>query len=92
MKVEVLYFADLKDITGKDKEICEINDNLKNLIDLLFNKYKLIKKSIWDENSDYLKNSVRLAINDEIVNHQNLLTHPLSDGDRVAFLLPLSGG
>lgn len=93
MNVEVLYFAEFKDITGKDKEICEINNNLQDLIDLLFNKYHPVKKLLWDDNLNYLKNSIRIAINDEFVINQNdLLTIHLSDGDRIVFLLPLSGG
>ena len=92
MKIEVLYFAEFKDITGKEKEVCDIKDNLKDLLDLLFNKYNPVKKLLWDETSNYFKNSIRLAINDEITNQEDLLNIPLSDGDRVAFLLPLSGG
>ncbi len=92
MKVEVLFFADLKDITGKDKETCEISHNLKDLIELLFDKYVLIKNLIWDENSNYFKTSIRLAKNNEIINEEDLMNLPLSDGDKIAFLLPLSGG
>jgi MoaD family protein len=92
MKIEVLYFADIKDITGKDKEIYEVNQNLKDLIELMFNKYNSIKKLLWEDNKNTLKKSIRIAINDEIVSNNDLLNLNLSEGDKLAFLLPLSGG
>ena len=92
MNIEVLYFADFKDIVGKDKEICNIENNLKDLIDLLIDKYQPIKKLIWDEKINNFKSSIKLAINDKLIIQENLLKLPLSEGDRVAFLMPLSGG
>ena len=93
MKVEVLYFAELKEITGKDKESFSLNDSkLLELINALFIKYDSIKKLIWEENKNNLKKNVSIVLNDEIVNHNNKLSIKLSEGDKIAFLLPISGG
>ncbi len=93
MKVQVLYFADLKDITGKDKESFALNNNkLIDVVDLLFEKYQAIKKLIWNENNSSLKEIISIAINDRIVHEKEKLSIDLSEGDRIAFLLPVSGG
>jgi MoaD family protein len=93
LKVEVLYFAELKEITGKDKESFNLNHSeLLELINALFKKYNSVKKLIWDENKNKLKKNVSFVLNDEIVNQSNKLSIELSEGDKIAFLLPISGG
>ena len=93
MKIEVLYFADLKDITGKDKETLNLKQNkLFELVDLLFEKYHPIKNLIWDDNRSSLRDMISIAINDSIIHEKNKLSINLSDGDKIAFLLPVSGG
>ncbi len=92
MKIEVLYFADLKDIAGLDKEIFEINRDLKDLINKITEKYPAIKSLIIEDNTEDMKKSIQIAINDEIVKNNESLSLPLSEGDRLALLLPLSGG
>ena len=93
MKIEVLYFADLKDITEKDKENFVINNNkLIEIVDLLVEKYHMIKDLIWNEKSSSLKNIISVAINDIVIHKKDKLSIELSEGDRIAFLLPASGG
>ena len=93
MKVQVLYFADFKDITGKDNEDFELNEkNLTELVNLLLEKYKPLKSLIWDENNRSLKSIISLAVNDNLIKKKNQLSVSLNDGDRIAFLLPISGG
>jgi len=92
MKVEMLYFADFKDITGKTREFLELDDN--TLIDLnskIFNKYIPIKNLIWDDEKS-LKRNVSIVINDQLVKEKNAEKLKLKDGDKVAFLLPFAGG
>ncbi len=93
MKVQVLYFADFKDITGKDNEDFELNNkNLTELVNLLLEKYEPLKSLIWDENNRSLKSIISLAVNDNLIKKKNQLSVSLNDGDRIAFLLPISGG
>ncbi|MHA1726006.1 MAG: MoaD/ThiS family protein [Promethearchaeota archaeon] len=94
MKIEVLYFADFKDITGKDREILEIrNDNsLKGIIELLMEKYPMIEKLLWNNDTQNFNESVSIILNHESLSSNISLASSLSDGDKIAFLLPISGG
>ncbi|MHA1987313.1 MAG: MoaD/ThiS family protein [Promethearchaeota archaeon] len=94
MIVEVLYFAEFKDITGKEKEKFELSNNqLKNLIDSLMNKYKLpLRNLLWDEDSQNLSNMISVIINNQALLQENPLLAHLNDGDVIAFLTPVSGG
>jgi MoaD family protein len=92
--VEVLYFAEFKDITGKEKEEFELSNNqLKSLIDLLLNKYKLpLRNLLWDDNAQNISNLISVIINNQAVIRKNPLLAEINDGDVIAFLLPVSGG
>ena len=94
MIVEVLYFAEMKDITGKEKEKFEVSNNqLKSLIDLLLNKYKLpLRNLLWDDNAQNISNLISVIINNQAVIQKNPLLAEINDGDVIAFLLPVSGG
>ena len=93
MKVEMLYFADFKDITGKAREFLELDDNtLTDLNSKIFNKYNPIKNLLWDDEIKSLKRNVSIVINDQVVNEKNAGKLKLKDGDKVAFLLPFAGG
>jgi len=94
MIVEVLYFAEFKDITGKEKEKFELsNYQLKFLIELLITKYKLpLKNLLWDNNTQNVSNLISVIINNQAVIQKNPLLAEINDGDVIAFLLPVSGG
>jgi len=92
-RIIVLYFAELKDITGKEKEDFNLSEsNLLNLLNAMFKKYSNVKDLIWNDKDNNLKNNISVAINDEIINDKNKVSKSLSDGDKIAFLLPISGG
>lgn len=94
MIVEVLYFAEFKDITGKEKEKFELSDNhLKDLVSLLFKKYgNRIHNLIWDENIQKIHNLISIIINNQPIHEKDPSIINLSDGDTIAFLMPVSGG
>ena len=94
MIVEVLYFAEFKDITGKEKEEFELlNNQLKTLIDLLLTKYKLpLRNLLWDENTQNISNLISIIINNQALLQENPLLSQINDGDVIAFLMPVSGG
>lgn len=93
MKVTVLYFADFKDIAGLDKENYDLDKNeLIDLINLIFEKYSLFKSLIWDAINQTLKTTISIAINDKLIKKKDILSIKLSDGDKIALLLPFSGG
>lgn len=96
MLIEVLYFAELKDITKKPKESFNLPiSSIKELLALLFEKYDSLRNLIWDGVSDNIRTTISIAINDRLLPHmdnEDKLSLSLSDGDKIAFLLPISGG
>ena len=94
MIVKVLYFAEFKDITGKEKEEFELSNNqLKSLIELLLNRYKLpLRNLLWDEKTQNISSLISVIINNQAVIQKNPLLTEIKDGDIIAFLLPVSGG
>ncbi|MFX1366640.1 MAG: MoaD/ThiS family protein [Promethearchaeota archaeon] len=92
MIIQILYFAELKEITKKEKEKFEISENnLKALLNILFEKYEL-KSIIWDEENQKIHNLISVVINNQVIHKKDPLTIDLNDGDTIAFLLPVSGG
>lgn len=93
MKIEILYFADFKDITGIDREFLELNENsIEGLTSQILSKYNTMQNLIWDDNIKSLKKNISIVINDHMVNEKNARKLKLKDGDKVAFLLPFAGG
>ena len=92
MIVEVLYFAEFKDITGKEKEKFEISgSNLEALLNILFEKYEL-RSVILDEKNQKIHSLISIIINNQAIHEKDPLLIDISDGDTIAFLLPVSGG
>ena len=93
MRVEVLYFANFKDVTGKDSEYLELNENtITGLTSKIFDKYELIRNLMWDDRIKKLKKNISLVINDRLIQENAIKNTKLMDGDKIAFLLPFSGG
>ncbi len=93
MKVEMLYFADFKDITGKTREFLELNENsIEGLTLQILSKYNPMQNLIWDDKIKSLKKNISVVINDKIYASKNKKKLELADGDKVAFLLPFAGG
>jgi len=93
MKIEILYFANFKDITGKEREFLELDENtVEGLTSKIFSKYNPIKNLIWDDEIKSLKGNISIVINDKLITDKNKGKMTLLDGDKVAFLLPFAGG
>ncbi|MFX1574069.1 MAG: MoaD/ThiS family protein [Promethearchaeota archaeon] len=93
MKIEVLYFAEFKEITGRESEEFNLsNHNLKDLVDLILHKYHGLSDIIWDEKIQNLSNQISVIINNQPIHGENILSILLSEGDIITFLLPVSGG
>ena len=93
MKVEILYFADFKDITGKDREFLDLDGNtIVGLTSKIFSMYNPLKNLIWDDEIKNLKGNISIVINDKLITGKNKGKIELIDGDKVAFLLPFAGG
>ncbi|TFG27342.1 MAG: MoaD/ThiS family protein [Promethearchaeota archaeon] len=93
MVVEVLYFASIRDITQKESEFFDFEKKqLRDLVQSLIQKYESLHDILWDEDKACLKSNVSIAINHKIIQNKDLLSIELMEGDKVAFLLPVSGG
>jgi MoaD family protein len=92
MIVKVLYFAEFKDITSKEKEKLEVKNSLEDLLKLLFERYNSFQKLIWDENAQSINNLISIIINNQAIHEKDPSKINLKDGDTIAFLLPVSGG
>jgi len=93
MRIEILYFADFKDITGINREFLELNENnIEGLTLQILSKYNTMQNLIWDDKIKSLKKNISIVINDHMVNEKNARKLKLKDGDKVAFLLPFAGG
>jgi molybdopterin converting factor subunit 1 len=81
MRIRVLFFGQLKEITGVTQEEAELSDGAK--IEDLFERYgrrfpKLVE----------FRSSIATSVNQEYADWRR----PLVAGDEVAFLPPVSGG
>ena len=85
MKVNVLYFAKLREAVGVEAETLEINENFK-VSDLL--NFLKDREEKWSEYFNDKKNLLRVAINQKIVDSD----HFISDGDEIAIFPPVTGG
>ena len=85
MKVNILYFAKLRESVGIEAETLVINDNSK-VSDLLNFLHDRGEK--WSEYFNDKKNLLRVAINQKIVDSD----YCISDGDEIAIFPPVTGG
>jgi molybdopterin converting factor subunit 1 len=80
MKIVVKYFAGLRDITGKESEILEIQGitRVSELLSYLMKRYPELKKA-----SDIIVARNRAFVEEEA---------EVSENDEIALLPPVSGG
>ncbi len=93
MTIKILYFAELKEIAQKDSE--EIEGSKKSVIEIakfISNNYKGTKSILLNSSSDNLNPQISVAINHNFVKISDINKKLVMDGDKIAFLLPLSGG
>jgi molybdopterin converting factor subunit 1 len=81
MQVRVLFFGRLKDIVGRSEENAELSDGAR--VEDLFARYGRSFPELTQ-----FRSSVLASVNQEFAEWRS----PLSSGDEVAFLPPVSGG
>ena len=77
MKIYVKYFANIRDLVGKDSERIDIGKSMT-------------AKEIWNliTNGRKMPQNILVAVNHEYAN----IEHVLKDGDELAFFPPVTGG
>jgi molybdopterin converting factor subunit 1 len=81
IRITILYFASVKDITGVKKETMNLtpDTSIKKLLEKISLNYPAIKS---------ISNVVKISINYKMMDMNTIL----KDGDEVALLPPVSGG
>jgi sulfur-carrier protein len=79
VQIHLTYYASLREQRGTDRETIEVvSAGLRDLYRALVGSYRF----------SYAEEQIRPAVNDEL----SQWDRPLSDGDRVVFVPPVSGG
>ena len=91
--VEVLYFANIRDITEKASEVIYLQNNqVRDLVQELIQMYPSLEDILWDEKNSSLKASISIAINHRMIPKDEYQSLKLLESDTIAFLTPVSGG
>ena len=86
MKINILFFAGIREMFGFKEKIIKIEESINS-------PEKLVKFLIEKEQGSWIKllsskDFIRVAINQEISEWSS----PLKDGDELAFFPPITGG
>jgi len=91
--VEVLYFANIRDITEKISEnISPQNNTVRDLVQQLIKIYPPLEEILWDQKNSSLKSGISIAINHKMIPKNEYESLKLLESDTIAFLTPVSGG
>lgn len=94
MKVKVLFFASIRDVTGVRELVLDVDEfsTVLDVLNLLVKRFGMnFKEHVFER--DFLpKPHVRLALNDDYLDWSKIGFLKVRDGDVIAFLPPVSGG
>jgi molybdopterin synthase sulfur carrier subunit len=85
MKVNILYFAKIKELVGLDNEIIDLPSNIVSFDEL--KNYFISRGAPWSE--IFLpENATRCALNQNLMNSNFII----EAGSEIAFFPPITGG
>jgi len=92
MRINVLAFANFREILGKEREMCLLEGaTVRDLLDLLAADGQAFKEAAFDE-SGMLRDYVLLMVNKKRIDPVLDLSRQLQEGDELAIFPPLAGG
>ncbi len=93
MRIVVKFLATLYDLTGTLSDVVEVprEITLRELIDMLSQKYGKLRSELLDERGE-LNDMYVVLVNGRPADRLNGLDTRLRDGDEVVFIPPAGGG
>ena len=97
MRISVRYFTVLREIVGKKEETLEFPKSQKatmnSVLKCLNTKYgKEFDEYVYDPKTREVKGVLQFLVNGRTLSGTKPMESPLSDGDVIAILPPVSGG
>lgn len=92
MKLKLKFLRPFKDLIGKGELKIDVKvETLKDLIEILVNKYPKLEKELFTKKYE-LTDYVCIFLNDKPITALNFLDTKLKNGDNLLFFIPVSGG
>ncbi len=92
MKVNVVAFANFREILGKEIEVAlPAGARLRDLLDLLAKSHLGLHEEVY-EPTGALKDTAMIMLNRVNIDSQGGLDAPLTEGDELAIFPPFAGG
>ncbi len=93
MAVIVKFFANFREITGKEQESVKGVGNISSLLDELVRRFgDKLAKQLYSPGARELLETVNILVNGKGISFLRGLNTSLKDGDVVAIFPPVSGG
>ena len=90
--VEVKFLSRFRDITGERSITIENNGEIKDLIEILVNKYgNTFKEALFDKNGE-LRDYMKILINGEDLQASGGLDAEVKDDDEIIIFQTIAGG
>ncbi len=92
MNIKINLLKPYSDLIGKKNIQIEFSGkNLKELLDVLVDRYPKLKKEFFSED-DVLTDYICIFVNDKPISALNGLETILKNDDQIIFFIPMSGG
>ena len=95
MKVNVQFFAAVRELVGLREETLELTNGgtVRDLLDLLVERHgRSLRNYIYDPKSDELRRFLQVLVGDKPTSALNGLSTELTDGCVLAIIPPVGGG
>lgn len=91
MSIEVVFFANLREIVGKKKIHASAN-SIGELLENILKEHEELEEEIFKSETRELKDFITILVNGERIELLDGMETKLNDGDRIVILPPAAGG